>query len=62
MVPKTGLEPARLSALPPQGSESTNFSTWAGVGTSFEVAPLCTISMNISTFYKKSRPYGAALF
>ena len=29
MVPKTGLEPARLAALPPQGSASTNFATWA---------------------------------
>jgi hypothetical protein len=29
MVPKTGLEPARLAPLPPQGSVSTNFTTWA---------------------------------
>ncbi len=28
-VPRTGLEPASLAALPPQGSEFTNFSTWA---------------------------------
>ena len=28
-VPRTGLEPACLTALPPQGSKSTNFSTWA---------------------------------
>ena len=29
LVPGTGLEPACLSALPPQGSKSTNFSTRA---------------------------------
>ena len=29
MVPRTGLEPAQLSPLPPQGSASTNFATWA---------------------------------
>ena len=28
-VPRTGLEPACLTALPPQGSASTNFATWA---------------------------------
>ena len=28
-VPKTGLEPARLSALEPETSLSTNFNTWA---------------------------------
>ena len=28
-VPGTGLEPACLAALPPQGSKSTNFSTRA---------------------------------
>src|SRR5690349_13002863 len=31
LVPKGGLEPPRLSALPPQGSASTNSATWAGV-------------------------------
>src|SRR5688572_18248276 len=31
MVPKGGLEPPRLTALPPQGSASTNSATWAGV-------------------------------
>ena len=34
LVPKGGLEPPRLSALPPQGSASTNSATWAGVLTS----------------------------
>src|SRR6185437_16570838 len=29
LVPKAGLEPARRSALPPQGSASTNSATWA---------------------------------
>jgi hypothetical protein len=29
-VPRTGFEPAHLSALPPEGSASTNFATWAG--------------------------------
>ena len=29
MVPKAGLEPARLSPLPPQDSVSTNSTTWA---------------------------------
>ena len=29
MVPKAGLEPARLSPLPPQGSVYTNFTTSA---------------------------------
>ena len=29
MVPKTGLEPACLSALRPEHSASTNFATWA---------------------------------
>ena len=29
MVPKAGLEPAQLSPLPPQGSVSTNSTTWA---------------------------------
>src|SRR5690606_21674453 len=29
MVPRTGLEPARLAPLPPQGSVYTNFTTWA---------------------------------
>ena len=28
-VPKTGLEPASLSALAPETSASTNFATWA---------------------------------
>lgn len=27
-VPTTGFEPARLAALPPQGSMSTNSTTW----------------------------------
>ena len=31
LVPKRGLEPLRLSSLPPQGSASTNSATWAGV-------------------------------
>ena len=30
MVPETGLEPARIAPLPPQGSVSTNFTTPAG--------------------------------
>src|SRR3990167_4022946 len=30
MVPKAGLEPARLAPLPPQDSVSTNFTTSAG--------------------------------
>ncbi|KKU50304.1 MAG: Recombinase [Parcubacteria group bacterium GW2011_GWA1_47_10] len=29
VVPRTGVEPASLSALPPQGSACTNFATWA---------------------------------
>lgn len=29
LVPKRGLEPPRLAALPPQGSASANFATWA---------------------------------
>ncbi len=29
LVPRGGLEPPCLSALPPQGSKSTSFSTWA---------------------------------
>ena len=29
MVPKAGLEPARLAPLPPQDSVSTNSTTWA---------------------------------
>ena len=29
MVPRAGLEPARLSSLPPQDSVSTNSTTWA---------------------------------
>lgn len=29
MVPKRGLEPPCLAALPPQGSASANFATWA---------------------------------
>src|SRR5210317_626519 len=29
MVPKAGLEPARLPSLPPQDSVSTNSTTWA---------------------------------
>ena len=29
LVPKTGLEPVRRYALPPQGSVSTNSTTWA---------------------------------
>ena len=29
MVPKAGLEPARLTPLPPQDSVSTNSTTWA---------------------------------
>jgi hypothetical protein len=28
-VPRTGFEPARLWALPPEDSASTNFATWA---------------------------------
>ena len=35
MVPKAGLEPARLSPLPPQDSVSTNSTTWAII---FDVA------------------------
>ena len=31
LVPKGGLEPPRLSSLPPQGSASTNSATWANV-------------------------------
>ncbi len=31
MVPRKGLEPSRLAALPPEGSASTNSATWAGV-------------------------------
>jgi hypothetical protein len=31
MVPKRGLEPLRLTSLPPQGSASTSSATWAGV-------------------------------
>lgn len=27
MVPETGLEPARVAPLPPQGNVSTNFTT-----------------------------------
>ena len=29
MVPRTGLEPARLAALAPEASASTNSATWA---------------------------------
>jgi hypothetical protein len=29
LVPRTGFEPARLWALPPEDSASTNFATWA---------------------------------
>ena len=29
VVPRGGLEPPCLAALPPQGSKSTSFSTWA---------------------------------
>jgi hypothetical protein len=29
MVPRKGLEPSRLAALPPEGSASTNSATWA---------------------------------
>jgi hypothetical protein len=28
-VPRTGFEPAHLTALPPEDSASTNFATWA---------------------------------
>ena len=31
-VPRTGFEPAHLAALPPEGSASTNFATWAVEG------------------------------
>ena len=31
LVPKTGLEPACLSALRPEHSASTNFATWAQI-------------------------------
>jgi hypothetical protein len=31
VVPKRGLEPLRLTSLPPQGSASTSSATWAGV-------------------------------
>jgi hypothetical protein len=34
-VPKAGLEPAQLSPLPPQGSVSTNSTTWANSYYSF---------------------------
>ena len=30
LVPRAGLEPACLTAPPPQGGKSANFSTWAG--------------------------------
>jgi hypothetical protein len=30
LVPRKGLEPSRLAALPPEGSASTNSATWAG--------------------------------
>jgi len=29
LVPRTGLEPAHLAALPPEDSASTNFAIWA---------------------------------
>lgn len=32
LVPRGGFEPPCLSALPPQGSKSTNFSIWAFYG------------------------------
>jgi hypothetical protein len=31
-MPRTGLEPARLAALPPQSSASANSATWAWIG------------------------------
>jgi hypothetical protein len=31
-MPRTGLEPARLAALPPQSSASANSATWAWTG------------------------------
>ena len=48
MVPRRGLEPPHLAAYPPQGYVYTNFTTWALP--LFEVAPLCTIVRDISTF------------
>ena len=47
-VPRRGLEPPHLAAYPPQGYVYTNFTTWALP--LFEVATLCTIGLNISTF------------
>ncbi len=44
LVPGTGLEPAHLSAIPPQGIMSTNFNTRALLG-----------FIQASPVYKKSR-------
>ena len=46
MVPKRGLEPPRLAALPPQGSASANFATWAHRNK----RKLITVSCTIRTF------------
>ena len=32
LVPRTGFEPAHLTALLPENSASTNFATWASTG------------------------------
>lgn len=38
LVPRTGLEPAHLAALPPEDSASTNFAIWAGANLAVGVA------------------------
>src|SRR5690606_34731417 len=42
LVPKRGLEPLRLSSLPPQGSASTNSATWAETSRRLRRAAHCT--------------------
>jgi hypothetical protein len=45
-VPRTGFEPAHLSAPPPEDGASTNFATWA-VGFGFKVYSLRLTTLNL---------------
>ena len=52
--PKTGLEPASLSALAPETSASTNFATWASLNFAELVCKYTTIfryNTNFNTFF-----------
>jgi hypothetical protein len=61
VVPRKGLEPSRLAALPPEGSASTNSATWAGAALLLAASPPDVNGISVLTAVPQRLPHQSSM-